>query len=373
MNLQHQPLDPRGWLGVGRVQFERGPEFWSFALENWGEALILQADDSASAGRFARRTAALIAGLFKRDVDDPALTAGLHALLDKEPEVLNFLAPAFGSKKASAVLASKFIAMAEVFGDISIKRRVAQFLRARTICSLLLSDSESLRSDTEAYVDWCRRAGVLSDYLAGAKSNYARMLFARAHRIRWIERSRPWRFEVFGPWKLLADHVATDGYVPRYYGTSEELTTTISTASVSELADFSIRLVAHVLSTFESKHKRAEGLLEFVQPEISLMSPAELGDLDRAMPPTVSVLVDDDVYHVASQFMNGGGWRDAGAEVQRTVHQNPTSAQIFQFGRGGVFFRTRTDSGQGMATAYLNALPEWSRSTYELEVQETVY
>lgn len=368
MNLKRQPLDPRGWLGVGRVQFERGRVFWPRALESWGKALILQSDESApSTQLFARRTAGLIAGLFSSDVNDSELIGSFETLLDKAPQVLNFLAPVLGSKRVPRDLTLKILATADTLNDMETNRRVAQFLRARTVYSSFSLNHDALLEEAAEQVEWCLKARVLSDYFAGAKGSYARALLQIHGTFSdFTDHGSSKGSSFSGPWKTLVDHVATDAPIPDYYATAEKLTAKIST-EVPELAVFSVRLVAHVLETFKSKFGNPENLMDMVQPEIGLISPAELGFLDQQHPPTLSAWVDGDVYRVAQQFMNGEGWREAGAEIQRFVHRNPTGAQVFQFARGGIFFRAPTSPSQTLATAYLNVLPEWSRSTYEME------
>jgi hypothetical protein len=75
------------------------------------------------------------------------------------------------------------------------------------------------------------------------------------------------------------------------------------------------------LHVLKAKYKNPETLLERLQPDIALMPPSELGNLDQQKPPTVSAFVDDDVYRVAQRFMNGEGWCDSPPARRRSGDQ----------------------------------------------------
>ena len=361
MNLERQKLDPRPWIGLGRVCFERGKNFWPQALQNWGQALILQSEwNSYSFERFAGNTASLIGGLFRSHSADGRLLERLEALVAREPNVLRFLGTTLGSKRIPSSTLFTLMRVAESAGDKLVQRSMAQLLRARSLHALCSTSSESLRTEVAAHVEWCLKVGVLSDYLAGSKGSYARVLLQPHSALIGVE-TRVYS----GFWKSLAEHISKDGYVAGYYSKAERLVGDIVSAPPSEIVEFSLWLSSYVLQQLKASIDYPEKLIERLRADIVLAAPSDLGKLDESRPPQVSALVDEDIFRVAQRFINGSGWRDGGAEIARSIHRSPNPELMFQCSRGGIFFRPQSATAE--AEAYINVLPQTSRATYELE------
>jgi tetratricopeptide (TPR) repeat protein len=362
INIDQQPFDPRSFFGIGRINFERGRDYWPSALRNWGDALKLQQDVEDANGRFVSQTAQLIAGLFKHKCADEKLLEELSHLLTVEPQVIRPLAQAFSSRSVADGVLDIVTTVAEKSKDFVTNRKVAQLLRARMILDVDSTSTAALITRAAGDIEWCRGTDVLSDYLAGSKGTYARALLRRFSDSLDINPGRRASSAFYsGNWAALQEHVAFDGYVPNYYRIAKELTSEIWSAPVEEIACFSIDLIFRVMDSFASLLKRPEAAIARCELGIGLLEIAEIGKLDSSNPPALAAWVDEDVFRIASTFMNGDGWRNAGDKLVRVLDRLPNPDEMRQLSRGGIYIRPAQSGVEKAPTAYVRVLPESSQ------------
>lgn len=372
--LDENPLDATAHFGLGRVFFEQGRSKWGDALGEWIQALRLRSYGGQTDGLLSWLTAGAIVGLFgegshgKHTADeafaDERLLRLERALRDEGDGIATRLV---GALSARGMVDRRVVAsvMSATNGrtELSLRRRVAQYLMARSIHVVVRATEDGEPDEIGAYVSWAHQRGLLAEYLAGAKGSYARALLrlaldateipSMAAAAQGFERSLDSQL------LNLYLHIRNTDYSARYYADADRLALEAGRRSVGTWTNFARGLIQGVAARATEQGTSADDLLHSLTPAVGLWPLAELLSIKNGTS-TVGGWVDRDVLLLAENRLGINGWRATFTGAERDVgpQQIPTEQDVDIYCKSGLYFRHDTGSRTG-SLCYIEAIPDY--------------
>jgi tetratricopeptide (TPR) repeat protein len=363
--LEQRKFDARAEFGLGRIKFIKGTELWSEAFRHWRTALRFQAQSTEFFDRkHAWRTAHSIAGLFREAERGSStrvkLLENLIDFLKGEDALINSIL-IDGLRQVAITdrdLLPIIMDAADRIPNARLRRRAAQFLMGFAINNVL--KDINVDAEVRMAINWCKRHGILSEFLAGAKGSYARTLLnleVKGQEVRtWlaglvVREQNELRYDK--RWSALKSHIGTMGYIPDYYSTATKLTSFVTDATDESLAASVRGLIVEVaLRVYDNK------ILKNIVPTIALWRLSDVLNGSVSEPSELAGWVDRDLLDFAGHELGNGKtvWRFAETRVEREISRLPPKEMVRPFNDGGIFFARSMETEAGPNYLYINLL-----------------
>jgi thioredoxin-like negative regulator of GroEL len=362
--LHMNPYDPVARFGLGRVYFERGLEYWRMAFDEWLRALRVRSKGKTECDRaFAKATAHAIASLCSqrptngqprgRKIGREVLSKLEETIHTESATVSSML---IDSLAALGVMDEDVVTTAYEASkdakDVFLARRVAQYVRARTIYGILKVDTRGLKdSEVATYVEWCEKRGILPEYLAGAKGSYGRALLRLALSGEKIsaslapEQTLAFEDSLSSSLRKLYEHIRSTEYSAGYYRLAYELFNELKSDRAIDWAWFSEGLLRGIALKMWNGNQQLESFFGSFLPAISLWA---LRDILHIQDGHLSIggWVDIDALKALEKRDGHNGWQVVGSDLRREFRDFVDSRTAQTYANFGIFFKQEPDSGQ---------------------------
>jgi len=355
--LSDNQLDPTARFGLGRIFFEQGHEHWVNALDEWIKVLRLRVRQDTPRDIFlAWLTARSIASLCKQQPKYAQLSESQlrNQILNRLQEILNsedakvssMIVDSLGALGiVDAKVAKVVLYTLQSSNNIFLNRRIAQYLMSRTIYATLDVENDSLiNSEIISYVDKCNNAGVLPEYISGAKGSYGRALLKLRLQGKNLNdilslQMTDFKESLNGNLKDFYNHVCSLGYSESYYPKTYSKFKQLGKQDDYQWSLFVKNLISDISFKIWEHRLPMTKLLSNMSPMISLWSLKDILHLQNGRT-AVGGWVDLDALSVFEQTFGQNGWRVADFDVEREISYLPEEHEVNVYSKSGIFFRS---------------------------------
>ena len=353
------------------------------AFDEWLKALRLRVmQDSPRDIFFARLTARSIASLcwqkpqhvqlVDSKIRDQILNRLRVALYSENAKVLSMLVDSLSTLSiVDAKVTEVLLDILQSTNNIILNRRIAQYLMNRTICAILFDRDDSLiAKDIADFVSKCNSAGVLPEYLAGAKWAYRRAVLRLSlqgenlNNILTVQNKYTLKAFFSVPLSNLYNHVCTSGYSEDYYLKAYELCRQVGEQTLEKWVLFVKSLVRNISCRIWKNNLNKKNLFYGIVPTISLWPLKDFISVHNGKS-LVGGWVDLDILRVLENTFGQNSWRATDFDVFRTVSHLPEEHEVNFYNRSGLFFRKekQTEPIEQKFQCYIETLLDYDLRT----------